>query len=77
MLYSISYAELYFTSTCFPDFDESEFDKALKQVINDTAGNDTFKTILKYSLFVVVPLAIVSIIYVIRIGKYQKEERDK
>ena len=29
MLYSISYAEIYFTSTCFPDFDEKEFDKAL------------------------------------------------
>ena len=29
MLYSISYAEIYFTSTCFPDFDEEEFDKAL------------------------------------------------
>jgi len=29
MLYSISYSEIYFTSTCFPDFDESEFDKAL------------------------------------------------
>ncbi len=29
MLYSISYSELYFTSTCFPDFDEKEFDKAL------------------------------------------------
>ncbi len=29
MLYSISYSELYFTSTCFPDFDEIEFDKAL------------------------------------------------
>lgn len=29
MLYSISYAELYFTDTCFPDFDEEEFDKAL------------------------------------------------
>ena len=24
MLYSISYAELYFTDTCFPDFDEEE-----------------------------------------------------
>ena len=30
MLYSISYAELYFTETCFPDFDEKEFDKALE-----------------------------------------------
>ena len=29
MLYSISYAEIYFTSVCFPDFDENEFDKAL------------------------------------------------
>ena len=29
MLYSLSYAELYFTETCFPDFDEIEFDKAL------------------------------------------------
>jgi len=30
MLYSIAYAELYFTETCFPDFDEKEFDKALE-----------------------------------------------
>ena len=29
MLYSISYSELYFTNTCFPDFNEEEFDKAL------------------------------------------------
>ena len=29
MLYSISYAEIYFTGICFPDFDEKEFDKAL------------------------------------------------
>jgi len=29
MLYSLAYAELYFTETCFPDFDEKEFDKAL------------------------------------------------
>ena len=33
MLYSISYAELYFTSTCFPDFDEKEFDKALEDYL--------------------------------------------
>lgn len=40
MLYSISYAELYFTDTCFPDFDESEFDKALEdyQKRNITKG---------------------------------------
>ncbi len=30
MLYSLSYSELVFTSTCFPDFDENEFDKALE-----------------------------------------------
>ena len=34
MLYSISYAELYFTKTCFPDFDEGEFDKALEDYQN-------------------------------------------
>ena len=34
MLYSLSYAELYFTSTCFPDFDEKEFDKALEDYQN-------------------------------------------
>ena len=34
MLYSISYAELYFTDTCFPDFDENEFDKALEEYNN-------------------------------------------
>ena len=40
MLYSISYSELYFTNTCFPDFDEAEFDKALKdyQERNITKG---------------------------------------
>ena len=34
MLYSISYAELYFTNTCFPDFDEHEFDLALEDYQN-------------------------------------------
>ena len=34
MLYSLSYAELVFTSTCFPDFDEKEFDKALEAYNN-------------------------------------------
>jgi undecaprenyl diphosphate synthase len=40
MLYSLAYAELYFTETCFPDFDEKEFDKALKsyQERNITKG---------------------------------------
>lgn len=34
MLYSISYSEIYFTTTCFPDFDEKEFDKALESYQN-------------------------------------------
>ena len=34
MLYSISYSEIYFTSICFPDFDENEFDKALNDYQN-------------------------------------------
>ena len=29
MIYELAYAELYFTDTYFPDFDELEFDKAL------------------------------------------------
>ena len=29
MLYQLSYAEMYFPQTLFPDFDEKEFDKAL------------------------------------------------
>lgn len=34
MLYSLSYAELYFTNTCFPDFDEHEFDLAIEEYQN-------------------------------------------
>lgn len=34
MLYSLAYSELYFTQTCFPDFDEKEFDKALDSYFN-------------------------------------------
>lgn len=30
MLYELAYAEMYFPSTLFPDFDEKEFDKALE-----------------------------------------------
>ena len=29
MLYELSYSEFYFTNTLFPDFDKSEFNKAL------------------------------------------------
>ena len=43
MLYSISYAELYFTSTCFPDFDEKEFDKALEDYQNRNITKGTIK----------------------------------
>ena len=43
MLYSISYAELYFTETCFPDFDEKEFDKALLDYQNRNITKGTVK----------------------------------
>ena len=43
MLYSLSYAELYFTSTCFPDFDESEFDKALEDYQNRNITKGSIK----------------------------------
>ena len=34
MLYNIAYSELYFTSTCFPDFDNDDFDKSLLEYQN-------------------------------------------
>ena len=34
MLYQVSYSELYFTNTYFPDFDEKEFEKAIKEYNN-------------------------------------------
>ena len=34
MLYSLSYSELVFTSTCFPDFTAEEFDKSLEEYQN-------------------------------------------
>lgn len=34
MLYQANYAELYFTDTYFPDFDEKEFDKAIEEFQN-------------------------------------------
>lgn len=34
MLWQLSYAELYFTEVCFPDFDELEFDKAICEYNN-------------------------------------------
>lgn len=43
MLYSISYAELYFTDTCFPDFDEKEFDKALDSYLKRNITKGTVK----------------------------------
>ncbi len=43
MLYSIAYAELYFTETCFPDFDEKEFDKALESYQNRNITKGTIK----------------------------------
>ena len=33
MMYQLSYAELYFTDTLFPDFKEKEFDKALEEYL--------------------------------------------
>lgn len=43
MLYSIAYAELYFTETCFPDFTPNEFDKALDSYLNRNITKGTVK----------------------------------
>lgn len=34
MIYSLSYAEMYFTDICFPDFKEEEFEKAINSYLN-------------------------------------------
>lgn len=47
MLYQSAYAELYFTNTYFPDFNEKEFDKALESFNNRNrrfGGNDENKS---------------------------------
>ena len=43
MLYSLGYSELYFTETCFPDFNEKEFDKALEEYQNRNITKGTIK----------------------------------
>ncbi len=43
MLYNISYSELYFTNTCFPDFDSKEFDKALEEYYKRNITKGTVK----------------------------------
>ena len=34
MLYQLSYAEMYFTNTLFPDFNEEKFDEAIESYNN-------------------------------------------
>ena len=37
------YNQLYFTDTCFPDFDENEFDKALDSYLKRNITKGTVK----------------------------------
>ena len=61
------------------DMSTDDFNTEIKkeEQQNNALNSEKLLEILKYSLFVVVPLAIVSLIYVFKIGKYQKAERDK
>ena len=43
MLYSLSYSELYFTNTCFPDFNKKEFDRALEEYQNRNITKGSIK----------------------------------
>lgn len=44
MMYQIAYAEMYFTTTLFPDFDENEFDLALEEYKNRDRRFGNIKT---------------------------------
>ena len=61
------------------DMTQDVFEKTLKE---DTPTNDSFLTkvlnaILTYGLYVIIPVVIISVIYIIRIKKYKKEERER
>lgn len=64
------------------DMTEEDFNKAIeKYTKGEGSSSFSFKTLLDkisdYALWIVIPLVMISLIYVIRVGKYKKAERDK
>ena len=45
-MYELSYAELYFTETCFPDFNEEAFEKAKQSVSAARSNRESIKSII-------------------------------
>ena len=63
------------------DMTEEEFNKAIEKYAKGNNGSLTFVGVLKvicdYAVFIVVPLVIIALYYVIRVGKYRQAERNK
>ena len=64
------------------DMDQSTFDKIMddynsKMAKKELTLKDHLFKILKYLVYVIVPFAIVSIIYITKMRKYKKEERER
>lgn len=63
------------------DMTEEEFNKKVDEDNGATKGETTFKDILKsilnLLLYIIVPLVVISVVYLIKIKKYKQEERKK
>ena len=63
------------------DMTEEEFNEAIAKYEKEKTGplslSDTFKKLLGYSLYVIVPLVIIYVIYFIRVKRFKKAEREK
>ncbi len=63
------------------DMTEQEFEKEIDKYIEEQEEPMTTSEILKlalsYGLYIIIPLVIISLIYVFRVKKYKKEERKK
>ena len=52
-----------------------KYDKEIKE--KELTASKIFKIIIEYGIYIIVPLLIISIIYIIKIRKYKKKEREK
>ncbi len=62
------------------DMDDEDFDKAIKKEIGDKEASTItriLKTMVKYGIYIIIPLAIVSVFYIVKIRKFKKQERDR
>lgn len=64
------------------DMEESEFketlgeyDRQIKE--KELTANKIFKIAVEYGIYVLVPLVVITIIYIVKITKYKKKEREK